>query len=206
MEIVLVSFFLFCLYFNDNNNTNMIKYIVGDATEPIGDGIKIIAHVCNDIGAWGAGFVMALSAKWVQPETEFRRIPAKKRKLGYVQYIPVGGGMYVANMIAQKNIKPNEFGVPPVRYEAVEVCLRKVVQFARSMNNGASPISIHIPLIGCGLAGGKWSIMSKIIEEVTPDDITMVVYDFDGSLDRKYFKREVGFTTSHGSIPKDERV
>jgi len=36
----------------------MITYLVGDATQPQGEGVKVIAHICNDIGAWGAGFVI----------------------------------------------------------------------------------------------------------------------------------------------------
>lgn len=40
-----------------------IHYITGDATIPIGEGKKIIAHVCNDIGAWGKGFVLPLAKK-----------------------------------------------------------------------------------------------------------------------------------------------
>lgn len=40
-----------------------IHYVTGDATEPIGEGEKIIAHICNDQGGWGAGFVLALSKK-----------------------------------------------------------------------------------------------------------------------------------------------
>jgi hypothetical protein len=28
----------------------------GDATSPQAKGPKVIAHVCNDIGAWGKGF------------------------------------------------------------------------------------------------------------------------------------------------------
>ena len=27
---------------------NKINYIQGDATNPVGDGIKIIAHICNN--------------------------------------------------------------------------------------------------------------------------------------------------------------
>lgn len=46
-----------------------IKYVIGDATEPQGTGRKIIAHVCNDCGGWGAGFVLALSAKDYRPES-----------------------------------------------------------------------------------------------------------------------------------------
>lgn len=183
----------------------MIKYINGDATKPIGDGIKIIAHVCNDIGAWGAGFVLALSAKWSTPEESYRRIPARKRKLGYVQFVPVGNNIYVANMIGQNNVRINEFGVPPVRYEAIEVCLRKVVDIAHTFNNSTDKVSIHIPLIGCGLAGGKWCIMEQVIKAAVPEDMLIVVYDYDHSLDRKYFSTSVGFTTAHGVIPKDER-
>ncbi len=45
-----------------------IKYITGDATNPEADGLRIIVHVCNDIGGWGRGFVLALSNKWEVPE------------------------------------------------------------------------------------------------------------------------------------------
>lgn len=49
-----------------------IQYLIGDATDPRGDGQKIIAHVCNDIGAWGSGFVVALSQRWAAPERSYR--------------------------------------------------------------------------------------------------------------------------------------
>ena len=48
-----------------------ITYIVGDATRPIGDGPKIIAHCCNTVGAWGAGFVMAISNRWFEPSVAY---------------------------------------------------------------------------------------------------------------------------------------
>ena len=30
-----------------------IKYVKGDATEPIGEGNKLIVHICNNVGKWG---------------------------------------------------------------------------------------------------------------------------------------------------------
>lgn len=30
----------------------MIQYVIGDATNPLASGQKIIADVCNDIGKW----------------------------------------------------------------------------------------------------------------------------------------------------------
>ncbi len=40
-----------------------IRYIKGDATQPQAGGNKVIAHVCNDLGGWGKGFVMAISKR-----------------------------------------------------------------------------------------------------------------------------------------------
>ena len=44
-----------------------IKYIIGYATKPeIGcSGIHIIAHCCNDIGQFGAGFVVPLERRYM---------------------------------------------------------------------------------------------------------------------------------------------
>jgi O-acetyl-ADP-ribose deacetylase (regulator of RNase III) len=50
-----------------------IAYHTGDATRPVGRGNKIIAHVCNDQGRWGKGFVMAISARWPLPEEAYRK-------------------------------------------------------------------------------------------------------------------------------------
>jgi hypothetical protein len=49
-----------------------IGYRVGDATAPAAEGQKIIAHICNDQGAWGKGFVLALSRRWKQPAAAFK--------------------------------------------------------------------------------------------------------------------------------------
>ncbi|MFJ6385555.1 hypothetical protein ACIQI7_36810, partial [Kitasatospora sp. NPDC092039] len=49
-----------------------ITYVRGDATTPQGKGVKVIAHVCNDLGGWGKGFVLALSRRWPEPEAAYR--------------------------------------------------------------------------------------------------------------------------------------
>jgi len=50
-----------------------IHYVQGDATQPQGDGPQIIAYVCNDIGRWGKGFVLALSKRWKEPEHAYKQ-------------------------------------------------------------------------------------------------------------------------------------
>lgn len=151
-----------------------ITYVKGNAVYPQGEGNKIIAHVCNNIGAWGAGFVLAISKRWSEPEREYRSMSSTERKLGNVQFVPVETDIVVANMIGQENIKANDYGVPPVRYAAIKICLERVLSLAKSMN-----ASIHMPQIGCGLAGGQWEIMEQVIIAASKNfDAKIFVYDF----------------------------
>ena len=152
-----------------------ILYIKGDATAPIGSGVKVITHICNDIGGWGKGFVLALSKKWKMPEEAYRQWYKSQEEftLGAVQFVNVENELYVANMIGQQGIYKNTNGLPPIRYEAVRQCLKKVALFAMEQK-----ASIHMPRIGCGLAGGKWEVIEQIIkEELIDKEIAVTVYD-----------------------------
>jgi O-acetyl-ADP-ribose deacetylase (regulator of RNase III) len=153
-----------------------IIYIKGDATSPVGEGNKIIVHVCNDIGGWGKGFVVAISSKWSAPEKQYRDWYKSKEKftLGEVQFVQVEKNLWVANIIGQRNINKDENGNPPVRYEAIESALIKVSVFAKGKNT-----SVHMPRIGCGLAGGIWELMEPIIlRTLSEKNIEVTVYDF----------------------------
>lgn len=147
----------------------MIQYITGDATEPIDNGEKLIVHICNDMGAWGAGFVLALSRKWHEPEQSYQAWHRRGHKfeLGEIQVVQVEEGLSVINMIAQRGLGPMA-----IRYPALVQCLRKVHEIAR-----VSDASVHMPRIGCGLAGGNWGIVGVIVGR-TLKDIPVTVYDW----------------------------
>lgn len=82
--------------------------------------------------------------------------------------------MWVANLIGQHKINKDENGNAPIRYEAVEKGLVKVADFAHKIK-----ASVHMPRIGCGLAGGKWEMIEPIIEKtISKKDINTTVYDF----------------------------
>lgn len=157
-----------------------IKYLTGDATDPQEPGNKIICHICNDIGLWGAGFVLAISKKWKEPEQQYynwhKGLAENNFALGQVHFINVEttpDEIYIANMIGQRGVKRTSIG-PPIRYDAVNDCLQKVAD--KALRVGAS---IHMPRIGCGLAGGKWEeIEPIIIDQLSSKDIPVFVYDF----------------------------
>jgi len=151
-----------------------IKYLVGDATSPASEGNKIIAHVCNDIGGWGKGFVMAISKKWTSPETKYREWHKSQNDfaLGSIQLVKVESDLWIANMIGQRDIKSKN-GVPPIRYDAIETCLKKLADEAKSIE-----ASVHMPRIGCGLAGGKWEEIEPLLfSALVSSDIVVYVYD-----------------------------
>lgn len=154
-----------------------ITYLKGDATSPQAKGTKIIVHICNNLGGWGKGFVLAISKRWKAPEEAYRTWHRNRAKndfeLGNIQIVQVSEYVYVINMIAQQGMKTGSNGVP-IRYNAVEQCLEKVAEKAKELN-----ASIHMPRIGCGLAGGTWNKVEPIIEKtVLTNDIDTYVYDF----------------------------
>jgi O-acetyl-ADP-ribose deacetylase (regulator of RNase III) len=154
-----------------------INYIIGDATQPVGKGPKIIVHVCNDIGGWGRGFVVALSKRWPEPEHSYRAWHRGEEvgipfKLGEVQFVAVDRDLWVANLIGQRDVR-TVGGIPPVRYDAIRKGLQQVAIEAHRLD-----ASIHMPRIGCGLAGGQWEEVGKIVEqELVNHGVPVTVYD-----------------------------
>lgn len=159
-----------------------INYIIGDATRPIGNGTKFIIHCCNDIGVWGAGFVIALSNHWKQPEKEYRKWYEEKFsknatgmfRLGEVQFVNVkDNNIVVCNMIGQHGVGRGGDGVPPIRYKAIDKALEVVATYALKAR-----ASVHSCRFGAGLAGGNWDEIEKlIIKHLCSNDVDVTIYD-----------------------------
>ena len=154
-----------------------IIYLQGDATQPQVSGVKIIAHVCNDLGGWGRGFVLAISKRWREPEREYRNWYRHRTEndfgLGAVQFVAVEEYIWIANMIGQRGMKTGSQG-PPVRYTAIATCLTLVAAKAQELS-----ASVHMPRIGCGLAGGKWEQVEPLIQTtLCAANVAVYVYDF----------------------------
>ncbi|MET1253668.1 macro domain-containing protein [Aliikangiella maris] len=155
-----------------------IQYLKGDATNPQGQGQRIITHVCNDIGQWGKGFVLAISKRWPAPERAYKSLfqSDNKPSLGDTQFVQVEDLITVANIIGQHGVRSprNKTAPAPIRYDAIEKGLTLVANHA--IENSAS---VHMPRIGCGLAGGSWEKIEPIIERTLIDkNIKVFVYNF----------------------------
>jgi hypothetical protein len=165
-----------------------IEYLIGDATKPQCDGHKLIIHICNDVGAWGKGFVLSLSNRTLDPKLSYKRwynsggqkITAKSYAtsefgLGKNQYVNIGVDTVVVNMIAQEGIGPYR----RLDYYALQQCIQGIhlYIFAASSAGKRDDISIHAPRIGCGLAGGRWKDIEPILLENLPPTTPIYIYD-----------------------------
>jgi O-acetyl-ADP-ribose deacetylase (regulator of RNase III) len=76
-------------------------------------------------------------------------------------------------MVGQHGIRTGSSG-PPIRYDALELCLTRVAEHAVTLS-----ASVHMPRIGCGLAGGRWELVEPIIvRTLCARDVATTVYDF----------------------------
>lgn len=161
-----------------------ICYVSGDATSPDGTGPKVLVHLCNDAGRWGAGFVLAVSRRWPLVEAQYRAWSRGTLDLpfmlGAVQFVPVGPAFWVANLVGQHSTR-RQGSAPPIRYPAVREGLARVAEFA-----GTQGATVHMPRIGTGLAGGDWEQIERLIREtLIAQGIPVTVYDWPGpSVDR----------------------
>lgn len=156
-----------------------ITYVKGDATAPIGTGVKVIAHICNNIGAWGAGFTGALSKKYPVAESEYRlwrKILQRNLPLGDVQsvLVDVNPVLWVINMIAQEGVV-SKTNVKPLKLWALAVALVRLADLTEDVDG-----TVHMPRIGCGLAGGVWEEVEPLIDIcLVQRGISVTVYDLE---------------------------
>lgn len=162
-----------------------MEIIKGDLIKLAKEGrFDVIAHGCNCVGVMGAGIAKQMADVFRAnsfPKEKIRNI----NKLGTIDYQPVGCYKYNSSENYNGEIKLVEYSricilvnaytqyLPGANldYEALQLCLRKI-------NHNFKDKHIGLPKIGCGIAGGKWSKVSKYIQaELTDCKITIVQYE-----------------------------
>lgn len=148
----------------------MITHVQGDATLPmLQPGRNVIVHCVNDIGVWGAGFVVPLGRRYPAARAAYMRLGAYQ--LGSIQLVNVSGvedHLYVCNLFGQRGVA-SPLNPTPIRYEAFEDGFATLEEKLQEMGG---PWTIHMPKMGAGLAGGKWDVVEALIES----QITFPVY------------------------------
>lgn len=156
-------------------NRKPIQILHGNALEPQGSDRKIVCQLVNDRAAkWGGGIARKAGRKYPEAERNFSdtllTIP-NSRRLGEVIFSRATDEVTIASLIAQEGFGPSP--LPRIRYAALAKGLEVVAKKAIATN-----ASIHMPRLGTGAAGGEWTVIEEIIDDVmVRNGLSVTVYD-----------------------------
>lgn len=162
---------------NKNKNNKKMKEIKGDLIKMFRNGeFDIIAHGCNCFHTMGSGIAGQLVRIYPQVlESDKRNSEyGDQSKMGTITHYSPEKDKFIVNCYSQF-----EFGTHKmqVEYGAIRSCLKEIKDLINKHFVDVKNVKIGLPLIGCGLAGGNWEVVKKIIEsEMSVYDITIVYY------------------------------
>lgn len=154
----------------------MIEYVNGDLFKNLNVGKNIlIPHCVNDIGAWGAGFVIPLAKAFPISREEYLKASNNNEiYLGKVQYVDCTpknsktNKIIVANMCAQHNTI-SVGNKKPVKYAALTKCMEDIALKMEESIRFYKVFEIYCPKFCSGLAGGNWDFIEELIDEIWGD-------------------------------------
>lgn len=161
-----------------------IRYVHGDLMKAPEE---FIIQGCNAQGVMGSGVAKLLRDADENVFTVYRQAyEAQGLQVGDVIWVPSKAlGKTVVNAITQEFYgKKGSPGWTPdrvyVSYEGLAEAMRKIDEHAKSIKSFEwTAVAMAMPLIGAGLAQGKWSIIAEIIEGMS-ENWQPVVYLMDG--------------------------
>lgn len=121
----------------------------------------VITHGCNCFCTMGAGIAVPMKMEFGCDRFKMEDIKYRgdMNKLGTIDF-EMRGDLAVVNSYTQYKYGRNHSDGDkiPVNYNAIALCMKKINHIFKGK-------TIGLPLIGCGLAGGEWSIVKKIFEK-----------------------------------------
>ncbi len=138
----------------------------------------VIAHIVNNVGAFGAGFAKGLAERYPQAKTHYHA-NFSWYKLGDVLmssvWVPeTGEPSTVAHLFAQDGL-PSKDNPTPIKYLALA---RALDELAETVLECGPAYEVWMPRIGTGYARGHWGIIEPMIQEtLVYRGIKVVVWD-----------------------------
>jgi O-acetyl-ADP-ribose deacetylase (regulator of RNase III) len=141
-----------------------MNIVSGDLIDLAKEGyFDIIVHGCNCFCTMGKGIAVQIKQEFPEAyQEDLRTTKGDESKLGTFSSAYIDRyDLTVINAYSQYDYRPTykNDGVTRCDYEAIRKVFRKI---AEDFDN---TVRIGYPKIGCGLAGGDWDLVSKIIDE-----------------------------------------
>lgn len=150
----------------------MLTYKKGDLIKAFKDGeVDVIAHQCNAFHTMGAGVAKAIAKAFPAAlSADLASEYGGKEKLGWFTYTLTDYG-YIYNLYGQYGYGREGQHTNYNHLENALLGMKHDLLFRKYKGK------IGLPKIGCGLAGGDWTVVENIIENVFSDSYDVVVYE-----------------------------
>lgn len=143
----------------------------------------IVPHVCNNIDVFGGGFAAAVSSHYPVVKENYHMLGSSflKKNPGYCQFITalentnLKTKLIFANMIAQDGLISKK-NPRPINYLSLSRSMVQVSKFIKINYSKDNRVQIHAPKFGSGLAGGNWSFIRCLVEDIW-DGLEVFIYD-----------------------------
>lgn len=143
----------------------MIEYREGNLLDVKG---QVIIHGCNAQGVMGAGVAKQIKDKYHLCYNKYKRDIAGGAGLGNVSwYWDKDDDLWIANAITQENYGTDK---RQLNYVALINAFMSALYTTKNLER-----ELHFPMIGAGLAGGDWGIISTLINDADPYDLVKKV-------------------------------
>ena len=138
------------------------------------DKIKTIVHGCNCYGVMGAGIARQIAMMYPIALDVDRKINAKgemaeplgnPNRLGTYSEVELSNGQKILNCYTQFE--------PGRNFE-----YRALIEVLIQINQNFAGEVVGFPRIGCGIGGGNWEVVKKLIQEHTPD-VKIIIVNYD---------------------------
>lgn len=126
-----------------------------------------LAHGCNCFHTMGAGIADQIAKQFpaaldIDRQTSY----AEMNKRGSGSFVWIDDCGYIFNLYTQ--FYPGKVDTQSL-HKAIENCFKDLNIFAMEHFGGKeNDFVLGIPKIGCGIAGGDWTKVEKIINDATP--------------------------------------
>jgi len=131
-----------------------------------------IVHGCNAQGVMGSGVALAVKNKYPAVYNDYRVQYSRPEglELGVSYPVAVSTDLVIWNAITQEGFGQSTRNCS---YDAIQTCFEQINwQLTQTPSDYCE---LHIPFIGAGLGGGRWNIISAIIEETVTVPVTLWV-------------------------------
>lgn len=146
---------------------NTVKLVKGNLIELLKEGeFDVGVHGCNCFNTQGGGIAKQMAQHFLTNDPKFFVYESGKykgniNKLGTIDfnenYVAKNNRNFtIVNAYTQYGFGDYFDSKPPVDYEAIALCFKKINHIFKGKDVG-------IPKIGCGLAGGNWEVVSMLV-------------------------------------------